>query len=128
MKHSKNDSTVFWGSFIALITTSMAFIIRAILINSGIWPEQFGLDKVQSGVLFGAGIWPFAISIILFSLIIDRVGYKFAMYFSFVCYAIFGALAVMAYGMVNGEVVDLAMAQAQGLELSLLGLSDSWAW
>ena len=113
MKHSKNDSTVFWGSFIALITTSMAFIIRAILINSGIWPEQFGLDKVQSGVLFGAGIWPFAISIILFSLIIDRVGYKFAMYFSFVCYAIFGALAVMAYGMVNGEVADLAIAQAK---------------
>lgn len=113
MKHSKNDKTVFWGSFIALITTSMAFIIRAILINSGIWPEQFGLDKVQSGVLFGAGIWPFAISIILFSLIIDRVGYKFAMYFSFVCYAIFGALAVMAYGIVNGEVADLAIAQAK---------------
>ena len=113
MKHSKNDKTVFWGSFIALITTSMAFIIRAILINSGIWPEQFGLDKVQGGVLFGAGIWPFAISIILFSLIIDRVGYKFAMFFSFVCYAIFGALAVTAYGIVNGDVADLAMAQAK---------------
>ena len=91
----------------------MAFIIRAILINSGIWPEQFGLDKVQGGILFGAGIWPFAISIILFSLIIDRVGYKFAMYFSFACYAVFGALAVMAYGIVNGEVADLAIAQAK---------------
>ncbi len=113
MKHSKNDQLVFWGSFIALITTSMAFIIRAILINSGIWPEQFGLDKVQGGILFGAGIWPFAISIILFSLIIDRVGYKFAMYFSFVCYTIFGVLAVVAYGMVNGEVTDLAAAQAK---------------
>ncbi len=91
----------------------MAFIIRAILINSGIWPEQFGLDKVQSGVLFGAGIWPFAISIILFSLIIDRVGYKFAMYFSFFCYVVFGLLAVLAYGTVNGEVVDLVAAQAK---------------
>ena len=113
MKHSSNDKTIFWGSFIALITTSMAFIIRAILINSGIWPEQFGLDKVESGVLFGAGIWPFAISIIVFSLIIDRVGYKFAMYFSFLCYAIFGALALMAYASVNGEVSDLAAAQAK---------------
>lgn len=91
----------------------MAFIIRAILINSGIWPEQFGLDKVQGGVLFGAGIWPFAISIILFSLVIDRVGYKFAMFFSFGCYAVFGTLAVMAYGVVNGEVADLAAAQAK---------------
>lgn len=112
MEHSTNDKTIFWGSFIALITTSMAFIIRAILINSGIWPEQFGLDKVQSGVLFGAGIWPFAISIIIFSLIIDRVGYKFAMYFSFACYAAFGGLALMAYATVNGAVSDLSAAQA----------------
>ncbi len=89
----------------------MAFIIRAILINSGIWPEAFGLDKVQGGVLFGAGIWPFAISIILFSLVIDKVGYKFAMYFSFVCYALFGTLAMMAYAAVSGEIADLASAQ-----------------
>lgn len=113
MQHSKNDKRVFWGSFIALITTSMAFIIRAILINSGIWPEQFGLDKVQSGVLFGAGIWPFAISIILFSLVIDRVGYRFAMFFSFACYAVFGGMALMAYGLVNGAGGDLAAAQAK---------------
>ncbi len=113
MKHSKNDQIVFWGAFVALITTSMAFIIRAILINSGIWPEQFGLDKVQSGVLFGAGIWPFAISIILFSLVIDRVGYKFAMFFSFGCYAVFGALALMAYAAVNSDFTDLPTAQAK---------------
>lgn len=112
MNDAKNQ-TIFWGSFIALITTSMAFIIRAILINSGIWPEQFGLDKVQSGILFGAGIWPFAISIIAFSLIIDRVGYKFAMYFSFVCYAIFGLLAFMAHAAITGDVSNLAMAQAK---------------
>ena len=103
---------VFWGSFIALITTSMAFIIRAILINSGIWPEQFGLDKVQSGVLFGAGIWPFAISIILFSLVIDKVGYRFAMFFSFGCYVVFGILALLAYSTVNGVVENLEAAQA----------------
>ncbi len=112
MQHSKNDKVVFWGCFIALITTSMAFIIRAILINSGVWPEEFGLDKVESGVLFGAGIWPFAISIILFSLIIDSVGYRTAMFFSFFCYVVFGILALMAYATVHGEVTDLAAAQA----------------
>lgn len=113
MKHSKNDKIVFWGSFIALITTSMAFIIRAILINGGMWPEQFGLDKTQSGELFGAGIWPFAISIILFSLIIDRVGYKFSMYFSFACYTAFGGMALLAYNTITGDVADLAAAQAK---------------
>jgi MFS family permease len=114
MEHSKNDKIVFWGSFIALITTSMAFIIRVFLINdASLWPAEFGLDKVQGGELFGAGIWPFAISIILFSLIIDRVGYKFAMYFSFGCYAVFAALAFTAYSVVNGDVSDLAAAQAR---------------
>lgn len=91
----------------------MAFIIRVFLINdSSLWPAEFGFDKVTGGELFGAGIWPFAISIILFSLFIDRVGYKFAMFFSFICYVIFGAMAMMAYGVVNGDVADLAMAQA----------------
>lgn len=70
------------------------------------------MDKVESGILFGAGIWPFAISIIAFSLIIDRVGYKFAMYFSFGCYAVFGALAFMAHASITGDVSDLATAQA----------------
>lgn len=99
----------------------MAFIIRAILINGGMWPEQFGLDNTQSGALFGAGIWPFAISIILFSLIIDRVGYKFAMYFSFGCYAIFGAMAMMAYSTITGDVEDLAAAQAKAWSLLYWG-------
>ncbi|MEM6884035.1 MAG: MFS transporter [Verrucomicrobiota bacterium] len=122
MTHSKNDQLVFWGSFIALITTSMAFIIRAFLVNDpNLWPAEFGFDKVQGQVLFGAGIWPFAISIILFSLFIDRVGYKFAMYFSFICYAVFGVLATMAYGLVNGEVADLAAAQEKAWNYLYVG-------
>ena len=91
----KPDMALFWGCFIALITTSFAFITRAFLVNDpSLWPAEFGLDKVQAQVLFGAGIWPFAISIILFSLIIDKVGYRAAMYFSFVCYALYAVLAL----------------------------------
>ena len=56
---------------------------------------------MKAGELFGAGIWPFAISIILFSLIIDKVGYRAAMYFSFICYALYAFLAIQAYGIVN---------------------------
>jgi len=74
------DMFLFWGCFIALITTAFAFITRAFLVNTpSLWPAAFGLDAVQGQELFGAGIWPFAISIIVFSLIIDNVGYKTAM-------------------------------------------------
>jgi MFS family permease len=92
------------GCFIALITTAFAFITRAFLVNDPtLWPKAFGLDGVQAQQLFGAGIWPFAISIIVFSLIIDKVGYKAAMYFSFVCYALYAMLALKAHGVITAD-------------------------
>ncbi len=116
----RNEKLVFWGCFIALITTAFAFITRAFLVNiPDLWPAEFGLDKVQGQELFGAGIWPFAISIILFSLIIDRIGYRAAMVFSFVCYAAYAALALQAYGIVNAEglqAADLAAARAHAFD------------
>jgi len=69
----KNDKIVFLGCFIALVTTSFAFFSRLYLCDTR-FVEDFALDKVKLGALKGAGIWPFAISIILFSLIIDRIG------------------------------------------------------
>jgi len=82
----KPSQLMFWGCFVALITTAFAFITRAFMVNNAaMWPADFGLDKVQAQVLFGHGIWPFAISISLFSLVIDRIGYRAAMFFSFIC-------------------------------------------
>ena len=103
-QESGPDMKLFWGCFIALITTAFAFITRAFLVNAEpFWPSTFGLNQVQAGELFGAGIWPFAISIIVFSLIIDQIGYRVAMLFSFVCYALYAVLAFQAYGVVMAE-------------------------
>lgn len=121
----KPSKVVFIGCFIALITTAFAFISRAFMINTAaMWPADFGLDKVQAQTLFGHGIWPFAISIILFSLVIDRIGYRTAMFFSFVCYAVYAALALMAHGAVNVEGLEgqaLLDAQAKGFSLLTYG-------
>ena len=109
--NKEGDPILFWGCFIALITTAFAFITRAFLVNTpDFWPKDFGFDSVQAGELFGAGIWPFAISIIIFSLIIDRIGYKVAMIFSFVCYVIYSIFALKAYGMVQGLSGDELIA------------------
>ncbi len=111
--YSAGDKVLFWGCFVALITTAFAFITRTFLVNTpDLWPAAFGLDAVQGQELFGAGIWPFAISIIVFSLIIDRVGYKTAMIFSFACYSAYAGLAFMAHGAVTG-VEGEALADAQ---------------
>ncbi len=105
MTKDSGSQKIFWGCFIALVTTSMAFITRAILID-GTWQNEFGIDATKAGELFGAGLWPFAISIILFSLFIDRIGYKFSMYFSFVCYLLYAIFATIAYMTVNAAGLE----------------------
>lgn len=88
------------------------------------WPADFGLDNVQAQTLFGHGIWPFAISIILFSFVIDKIGYRVAMIFSFVCYAIYAALALYAYSIVNAAGLTgeaLTDAQEKGYQILTLG-------
>jgi MFS family permease len=112
MNH-RHDKILFWGCFIALITTSYAFISRIILCTSPQFATAFDLDKVMVGGLVGAGIWSFGVSIIVFSLFIDRIGYKVAMIFSFASYLIYTAMAVMAYQAIHGVTDPLALAAAQ---------------
>src|SRR3954454_18570280 len=86
----RHNKLLFWGCFIALITTAFGFITRMFLLDT--WAAEFNLDPAQAGRLAGIGIWPFAVSIIAFSLIIDRIGYKTAMVISFVGYLIWSIM------------------------------------
>jgi len=119
--NNRHDKILFWGCFIALITTSYAFISRMILCG-GQFVADFGLNKVAVGELIGAGIWPFGVSIIVFSLFIDRIGYKVAMLFSFVCYIAYTGMAIAAYAAVHGATGEaLLAAQQKGYTLLYLG-------
>ena len=119
--NNRHDKILFWGCFIALITTSYAFISRMILCG-GQFKTDFGMDDVVAGQLQGAGIWPFGVSIIVFSLFIDRIGYKVAMVFSFVSYLIYTAMAFMAYQAIHGVTGDaLVEAQKHGHQLLYWG-------
>jgi MFS family permease len=101
MLNDRNNKIVFWGCFIALITTAFGFIGRLFLIN--VWADQFGLDAAQAGRLAGIGIWPFAVSIIGFSLFIDRIGYKTAMVFAFLGHMTWVVMGVSAYFVSDNE-------------------------
>ena len=87
--------SLFWGCFMALIATGFGFISRMFLINT--WAEQFSLDPAQAGRLAGIGIWPFAVSIILFSLVIDKLGYKRAMMIAFLGHLVWAVMGVAAF-------------------------------
>ncbi len=119
--NNRHDKILFWGCYIALITTSYAFISRMILCG-GQFTTDFGLDKVKAGELGGAGIWPFGVSIILFSLFIDRIGYKIAMIYSFISYLVYTAMAFAAYQCIHGLTGDaLAAGQQRGYHLLYWG-------
>ncbi|MBN8456410.1 MAG: MFS transporter [Verrucomicrobia bacterium] len=119
---SKSPNTIiFWGCFIALITTAYAFFSRMYLCG-GQFAGDFALDKVMVGNLQGAGVWPFGVSIILFSLVIDRIGYKTAMIFSFLCYLAYVAMAFAAYSTIQGvSGEELVAAQKKGYSLLYWG-------
>jgi MFS family permease len=89
------DLRLFWGCFIALVTTAFGFIARMFLINT--WADEFQLDPAKAGELAGIGIWPFAVSIIGFSLLIDKIGYKMSMIIAFLGHIIWACMGVGAF-------------------------------
>ncbi len=69
-----HDKRLFIACFMAMVSTSFAFILRALTLSQ--WEAEFNLTKTQVGEKAGVGLWPYAISFVLFSLIIHKMGYK----------------------------------------------------
>jgi MFS family permease len=89
---------IFVGCFFSIFATSSAFIVRALVITE--WGTAFNLTEAQKGAIFpGAALFPFAISIVLFSLFIDRLGYGKTIAFAFVAHIV-------------GTIITIAAAKA----------------
>lgn len=82
--------------FAALVATSFGFVLRAMVIDD--WGREFGLSETQKGELLGVGLWPFAISIVVVSLVIDRIGGRAAMWFGLACHVVAAATMIGADG------------------------------
>lgn len=105
MSQAKNETNMFlfWGCFIALITTAFGFITRMFLLDDPAIVQTLGLDPAEVGAFKGIQVWPFALSIIIFSLIIDKVGYKFSMIFAFTCQFIWAVMGVFALSTIDAD-------------------------
>ena len=91
----KEKSLIFWASFLALTAAGVGFVLRSLGGNT-FWGAHFEISDVQVGMLFGAGLWPIAITMILFSLLVDKVGYKVSMMCAFILQASGAILTVFA--------------------------------
>src|SRR6187455_1685473 len=96
MPVSAEARKTFTVCFAALVATSFCFILRAFSI--GAWGKEFDLSQTQMGELAGVGLWPFAISIVLLSLIIDKIGFKMTLWFAAACHLLGLILILQANG------------------------------
>ena len=83
----KEKSMLFWASFLALTAAGVGFVFRGMIPT--MWEGAFQITTDQVGVLTGAALWPIAVSMILFSLIVDKIGYKISMSFAKESFCIF---------------------------------------
>lgn len=75
---------LFLTCFAALVTTAFCFVTRAFVIDD--WGHAFNLSAREKGELLGVGLWPFAISIVILSLTIDRIGFRLVLWFAVACH------------------------------------------
>jgi len=106
------EDRLFVACIIALITTAFGFVVRGFLVAE--WATQFNLTQGQVGAIQGAGLFPFALSIVFFSLIIDRIGYGRCMAFAFCGHVLSAIITVTANSFQQLYVGTLIFALANG--------------
>lgn len=107
------DRRLFLTCFIALVTTSFGFILRAMVLRD--WGVQFNLTQTQLGEITGVGLWPFAISIVIFSLAVDKIGYKTSLVSAFFCHVTAVVVTVFANGYTMLYIGTLVGALGNGI-------------
>ena len=90
----QDKKMLFWGSFLALAAAGTGFAFR--LTKGGEYGSDFALTFQEVGQIMGASFWPIAVTMILFSLLVDRTGYKRPMYVAFALQAVSGVMAFTA--------------------------------
>ena len=90
----KEKGMLFWASFLALMAAGVGFVLRGMIPN--LWAESFKISLTEVGGLAGAALWPIAITMIIFSLLVDKIGYKISMFFAFLFQAVGVVLTIFA--------------------------------
>ena len=105
---NKEKSILFWGSFLALMAAGMAFTYRALSLSQ--WGEKFNLSGAElGGIVLGSYFWPIAVTMILFSLVVDAIGYKPSM---IICILLHAASVVMSFMADSVEMIKWSAIMA----------------
>src|SRR5690606_19512113 len=112
-RHMDNRTRLLVASVVSIATTSFGFMVRALLITG--WGLIFNLTETPKGALQGAGLFPFAVSIILVSLIVDRVGYGRMMAVAWIGHVAAAIITMTAGSYTQLYIGTLVFALANGI-------------
>lgn len=119
MADRTDRSRLFTGCVVSLVATAFGFAVRAAVLMD--WRADFNLSQEQLGYLLGAGLFPFAISIILFSLIVDKLGNGVSMAIAFGLHVVSAIVTVAApFALAPAGSSPEAVAAGQQLGFTLL--------
>ena len=108
----QKENRLFIACILALVATSFGFGARLQLLDE--IGMALKLSETQKGALQGAGLFPFALSIIFFSLFLDRIGYGVGMAFAFVAHVVSAIITITAKDFTMVYVGTLLFALANG--------------
>ena len=104
---------LFAGSCISLIATAMTFAVLSSIMGS--LKEQFLLNNAQVGLIGGAGLWGFPISILIFGPLCSVLGMRFLLRLAYVFFILGVSVMIFAQGFWMLFFGALAIAFANGL-------------
>ncbi len=114
MSQASDQKRLFLGCFMALVATAFGFAVRNSPQVIESWQKSFDLTEEEIGTLIGVGLFPFAISIILLSLVVDRIGYGRTLVFAFLGHLVSVVLTIMAKDFRTLYVATFIYALANG--------------
>ncbi len=89
------NNRLFTASIIALMTMGFGFVVRGFILDD--WQAQFDLSESQKGSIQGAGLYPQALAIVFFSLIVDKLGYGRIMAFAWCAHVVSAIITITAH-------------------------------
>jgi len=89
-----NNRALFIASFLTLIAAGFGFAVRGAIL--GDWGTQFDFTKQELGTITGMGFVGGGLTIIVFSMFTDKVGYKAILIGAFVLHALSAVVTLAA--------------------------------
>jgi MFS family permease len=104
---------LFWASFLSLTAAGVGFAFRVAMGSE--YGVELKLTNQEVGEVFGASLWPIALTMIGFSLFVDRTGYKVPMVIAFALQAGSGIGTYLASGYLGLYFSALAAGLGHGI-------------